>query len=331
MNNKIYSIELLRFLFMTIICLWHFRDVVPVCGHGYLAVEFYFILSGYLLYHSFVGGKYTDALDYTFKKIKRFYLPYILMLPICICLFYRRWWNIGIIDVINYFLVDGLMMQQSPLTFNNIPLNHPTWYITTLLFSGYLLYFLLQKKMGIELVIISMVGYGWLIPRYGALDVTLENYSGLLLLLRGLCGLSLGASLAMLKERINIPSKVMNILNYVSIYALLAFCYVCFTHSAVKENEAIVLASIVIFVCFQSNSLLYRGFNFKSFAPLGNLSFYMLLAHAPISAAIQFVVHHYSINGNLIFLTIIYLMVVVVSSVTLKWLEQKIRYVCNKA
>lgn len=52
MKNPI--IEFYRFLFMCVICLWHFRGIVPTFHSGYLPVEFFFILSGYLLYNTVI-------------------------------------------------------------------------------------------------------------------------------------------------------------------------------------------------------------------------------------------------------------------------------------
>ena len=47
-SNKNYAIEAFRFIFICIICLWHCRDAEPWLCHGYIAVEFYFVLSGFV-------------------------------------------------------------------------------------------------------------------------------------------------------------------------------------------------------------------------------------------------------------------------------------------
>ena len=52
-NNSILptknnSIEFLRFLFMSILVAWH--GGFHFFAHGYLVVEFFFILSGYFIY-----------------------------------------------------------------------------------------------------------------------------------------------------------------------------------------------------------------------------------------------------------------------------------------
>lgn len=217
------------------------------------------------------------------------------------------------------------MLHESPM-YSDMGANLPTWYITTLLLSGFLLYYLLQKKIGVELLLLSMVGYGWLTTRYGTVDLVFDKYSGLLLLARGFCGLSLGAGLAMLKERVSLSSKTLRIIDIVALYALFAFCCLCYSPSPIMDSQAILLAAIVVFVCFQPNSLINRVLNVKWFASLGSISFYMLLVHSPICRAIEFVLNH---SGNLslsyIFLTIIYLVAVLACSYALRWLEHFIR------
>ena len=76
-KEKNHSIEALRFLFMLVICCWHRYGSEGLFPHGYLAVEFYFILSGYLLYKSFSKPNSLSTIDYTLKKVERFAPEYL--------------------------------------------------------------------------------------------------------------------------------------------------------------------------------------------------------------------------------------------------------------
>lgn len=51
MNKRISSIELLRFVFMSIIVVWHSFGQT-FFKHGYLPVDFFFILSGVFIYEA---------------------------------------------------------------------------------------------------------------------------------------------------------------------------------------------------------------------------------------------------------------------------------------
>lgn len=77
-SHKNNSIEALRFLFVCIICLWHCRSLAPWLHHGYIAVEFFFILSGYFIHQSFLRHPNVGVCDFTLKKVKKFFVPFII-------------------------------------------------------------------------------------------------------------------------------------------------------------------------------------------------------------------------------------------------------------
>lgn len=71
MAQKKNSIEAFRFLFMLMVCVWHYKNVAYI-AHGYMAVEFFFILSGLLMYFSVSKPNALGVFDYTLRKMKRF-------------------------------------------------------------------------------------------------------------------------------------------------------------------------------------------------------------------------------------------------------------------
>lgn len=77
-SNKNYAIEAFRFIFICIICLWHCRDAAPWLRHGYIAVEFYFVLSGFFIFQSYRRHQNLGVLDFTWRKIKKFYIPFFI-------------------------------------------------------------------------------------------------------------------------------------------------------------------------------------------------------------------------------------------------------------
>ena len=64
MAQKKNSIEAFRFLFMLMVCVWHYKSVACI-AHGYMAVEFFFILSGLLMYFSVSKPNALGVFDYT--------------------------------------------------------------------------------------------------------------------------------------------------------------------------------------------------------------------------------------------------------------------------
>ena len=69
--KKMNSIEAFRFIFMLMICIWHYKSTEYI-AHGYMAVEFFFILSGLLMYFSVSKPNALGVFDYTLRKMKRF-------------------------------------------------------------------------------------------------------------------------------------------------------------------------------------------------------------------------------------------------------------------
>lgn len=287
-SNKIYSVELLRFLFMVVICLWHFRGIVPSVEHGYLAVEFYFILSGFLLYRSFKGGKYHNAIDYTIRKVKRFYLPVLIALVFSLVVCWRMWLTGNVVHDINHVLVESLMLHRSPM-FGSGSINGPVWYVTVLLLSGLLLYRLLQQGWRLGLLFLTVTGYGWLIAHYKSVDCLFQSPDvGILLLLRGLSGMSLGALVAMLSDRLPMAARVSRWASALAFYCLGAFLYVCVWAADVRDEEAILLASILVLACFAETGWFNKTLSHRCFAPWGKLSLYMLVIHFPVCRVMEY-------------------------------------------
>ena len=72
------SIDFFRYFFMLNICLWHLNDQLHLLSHGYLAVEFFFIVSGFFLFKKKEGRlKEMTTMQFLIARYKRFYPKYI--------------------------------------------------------------------------------------------------------------------------------------------------------------------------------------------------------------------------------------------------------------
>ena len=71
MNGKAPVIEFYRYVFMVVLLAWH--GITHFFQNGYLIVEFFFILSGYLLMESYLKKPKT-AVQYTVDKLKRIFV-----------------------------------------------------------------------------------------------------------------------------------------------------------------------------------------------------------------------------------------------------------------
>ena len=182
-----YMIDIYRVLFTIMICLMHFEtELFPseksIFEGGYLGVEYFFVLSGYLLCKAYESKKYENALDYTIAKVKRL-MPYNTIMVFWglvygsyICLTEL---GMGMRELIKWgiqstlYAVDEIFFLQ--MFFPSGWINFPTWYISVLIVVGFGYYLFLEKssndygiyKMGI--FVIAFVAF--LYQSYGSLDV----------------------------------------------------------------------------------------------------------------------------------------------------------------
>lgn len=151
MNKKYYSLDIAKFAFTLMIAVFHLWAHYRINAKGgFIAVEFFFILSGFFLMKQYeMQTVEITPIQYTWKKIKKYYPHYIFSF---LMVFSFR----NIIDFGNGLseMVKNLL-RQSPEIFmlhgtilsdeRTIIYNSMTWYISALLIVGYILWALLKN------------------------------------------------------------------------------------------------------------------------------------------------------------------------------------------
>ena len=142
------SIPFWRIVFTLLIIMLH-------CGYtqgGYIGVEFFFLVSGFLLAKGYYGKKQTSIKQYIKKRIIRLYPMYLVSIIIFISLlstldftsqtFSARLYFVNIIENIAANWKSVFMLQL----FGNGPIvvNSPAWYVVALFWVA-LVYFVLMK------------------------------------------------------------------------------------------------------------------------------------------------------------------------------------------
>lgn len=164
-------------MFCIMIVIFHVTERVPEEGslmkHGRIGVEFFFLVSGYLMAKKALNTKEEnlsigqETVQYIWKKIKSFF-PYIVVAFIFSFLvnnYYKPYTKSQIVNSIwNLFLVD---MSGVKTTF----VIEQTWYISAMLMSMLILYPLIRKYKKnfthiIAPIIVLFVG-GWLAHKTG--------------------------------------------------------------------------------------------------------------------------------------------------------------------
>ena len=178
----------------------------------YIAVDFFFIVSGFLLFKKAEKSKGTlSAVGYTIERIKKIYPPYILAFIVTFIVIMavsntalEYWKADGIINaLLEASLLQGVFICKGPFV------NYTAWYISVLIIAGFFIYLVLSKNKKLFLYALApiniLLGFLYLYKFYGSLDVTIATEGWALLtpaMIRGLAGMSLGVYAAILSKKL---------------------------------------------------------------------------------------------------------------------------------
>lgn len=162
--NRNKAFDLLKLLFTIIIVIHHSGYFYGVLNRGYIAVEFFFITSGYFLYRTYETNKTVNTLAYFKKRAYRLYPEYwfafaviFITLSAMHSLPYKDWYSP---------IIEFLMLQNIGIPGLSV-MNYPCWYLSVLMVGGTLVYFLLyklsRKYFNIVAVVIIAMTYLYLI------------------------------------------------------------------------------------------------------------------------------------------------------------------------
>lgn len=270
---------------MLFIVFWHFRGT-QYFEKGYLAVEFYFILSGYLLYKSYLRSNHLSAFQYTFNKIKRFFPEYFLALIISTALDLfsklRNGFDINVPKYIFRFITEVSFVQN--IGFFDGGANYPCWYLSVLIIGGFILWALLRIANGkIHCIIGALLSYSL----YTLLFIKGESFEQWDLfypLLRGIAGLSLGIVTAKISSDTNKDRAYTAVIGILYEAGLFSLCLFAIFSGKIPDIYMPFFFCLLILFAFKnswSESIDERAKNYITI--LGSCTFGMLVFHSSIS------------------------------------------------
>lgn len=241
-NNPLEALTSLRGIAAWWVVIYHFRESIgsapswfhSLASHGYLAVDLFFILSGFVL--SLNYGKYfangpRGALRFYGLRLARIYpLHFVMMIlflsvPIAVGLFSRQ--GLAAEDLApGYFLMSLVLIQNWGFS-NELFWNVPAWSISTEFFAYLLFPFLAWgavRHLGSVLASVRacaalLIGLGLIAPAFGeTLGSDIPRFG----LIR--CVIEFGAGIALHRLMATRPVR----LSYESSFAICIAC-LCFT------------------------------------------------------------------------------------------------------
>lgn len=295
------KIEFLRFLFSVIIVIHHSRyllgDKNCMFLGGSFAVEFFFLVSGYLMMATIEGknakggpgeGLGKETAGFLLRKIKAVY-PEVLIGWIIAVVFVgivKESSLIGFLELFADSFFEATLMKMSGIT--NSSINGVTWYISSMLLCMAVLYPLLRKfpdmmiHVGAPLAALLLLGY--LCGEYGTLRTPTAwigfTYKGNL---RAFAELCLGVLCFQAAKRIctvrfsTIGRVVLTVVEWGLYGALIWFMYT--QKAGVRDYFWLAVMAVAVTLSFSARGIDAQWFNKPVFYWLGRFSLPLYLAH----------------------------------------------------
>lgn len=309
---RIASIDFFRFVFMLQICLWHMNRCFNLMHNGYVAVEFFFILSGVFIYKSSVSRKSKGVLDYTISKVKRYYPPFLIMLVPTLLL---TWDGDAFVRTLN----DILFISNTGIYGKGV--NDTLWYLSVLVVGGGLIYSMLKhfKDIAISFILplLVILIYTYI---FNTNEGNLEFFgiNGWLYkpLARGFAGMSLGVLLGcffQLEE--NALKKYQGIVDVLCMGSLIGWIVIILSSSSF-DRYALVCSCIIITTCFCKASIFNRFLTWRMWNFLGELTLEMYIVHWALVRLLLLLRDAYLIPGPIILS--LYIVMLIPSALLLK-------------
>ncbi len=200
MTNKNHMIDLIKLIYSLIIVGLHsvylmsdgIRRIFP---HGYLSVEFFFIVSGYLMANSAFNK--DIAVDvYMLKKYKRL-LPYIIfawLLGALVIFLAHPEWEL-ILHIKNWIKSIWHVLMLDLAGFNGYQIIGAFWYLSAMFLTMPMLYYFIKKNnfyvYGGDFLVAIFI-YGWFMNKYGLIINAGGKFYQITALFRAIAGMSLG-------------------------------------------------------------------------------------------------------------------------------------------
>jgi len=284
-----------KFMFCIMLVIFHTTAYMPEEGnlmkHGRIGVEFFFLVSGYLMAKKALNKKEEnlsigqETVQYIWKKIKSFF-PYILIAFICTFWVNNYYISYTISQTINS--VWNLLLIDMSGVKTTFIIDH-SWYISAMLISMLILYPMIRKYKSnfthiIAPIIVFFVG-GWISHEIGNLRGPAE-WTGLIYqgVLRAFFEIALGTILYEIAEKIKkirFTQLGKHIYTLIELVGFLSIFIIVNIEDASNNYDfcMLLILAISVTLAFGEKSIFYNCVNNKFIFYLEKLSLPIYLNH----------------------------------------------------
>jgi peptidoglycan/LPS O-acetylase OafA/YrhL len=294
-NNKILPLESLRGIAAICVALFHFNSGSPLTNnpfirHSYLMVDFFFVLSGYVIALNYRDkiSTFSHFLEFLKRRFWRLYPLHIFTLLIFLGIEISKFLFEKLTGVISSpppfstnnltAFIHNIFLTQSFLPENSF--NYPSWSISTEFYT-YLIFgtILLLAKNGTGLISVIIIGISWLVLHKFTLNLN-GIHIGLSIFR---CFISFFTGVIMF--RISGLSSSIKIETPAVIFATL-FLFVSITFMGKTPLEEFVpfIFGLMIYslIKVHPSSISYRLLSHKALVYLGTISYSIYMVHAAV-------------------------------------------------
>lgn len=329
MEKRNYFVDVLKFIFAIIIVFYHtwkfklFDYNTSYFRYGYLAVDFYFIVTGYLLINSINKKKLTynketigkDACKFIWGKLKGIWI-YLLLSYIVALIFI----NINQPFTIETFFSDEILSNISGLNFlgYGVTVNVPTWYISTMIFILFIIYPLIVKNKKnytyyiapLSIVLTIIVKNYFQINMYDPTPVSFLFINGFY---RGIIFINLGIIIYEISDhlkRIDLKKSQRTLLTILEIVLYLFLIY-NMHYRLIYRYPVAILFILATIITFSNQSYTKDVFKSHIWAVFSKIGFLMYLNHEYLRS---FIIKYFSMYSYREMVIIFFLCTIIISS-----------------
>lgn len=338
-SDRNVSVEFLRVLFTFVICLHHFRmysDSMPY-GGGYIAVDFFFIISGYYTAEHFRnfddnGRRIRGGLAYLLSRYRRLIGTYIISFfleVLCRIVFFKE----KFLGTIRGYVCELFMLEIGGNSSKD-RINPPDWYCGILLIATVILVIIIVAGinkipspfyLGTACFIYAVLFY-----KYGHVNIY-PQYVGIayMSIFRGLAGLMTGTWLNRITGKTYHGEK--RNLSLISIVLLIWILYMTLWDNAYSYTDYLVIAAFifVFYTCILGYIQINNEKLSKTILLMGRISYSIYLNHYLVALIFSKTRVFCRCDWKLI--SAVYLFCVILVSAIVYYIVNKIgKYICER-